>query len=145
MREIKFRLIRDGKIVGYEKHSHSGTVGIGVYHSRVNDDCEDFEWVNVRFYKTAWIEHDTKEQFIGHLDSNGHDIYEGDIIEWDRVTGFDDGTGVVIWNSNQAGFFVENDATDVYDEIYNFTPTSHSVRVIGNIHQNPELLEAPNA
>lgn len=75
------------------------------------------------------------------MDSDGQEIFEGDIIEWFDVTGFDDGIGVVTWVADHAGFFVENDNTNVYDEIYNFTPTIHSVRVIGNIHQHPELLE----
>ena len=80
MREIKFRLIRDGKIVGYEKHSNSGTPGIGIYHSRVNDDCEDYEWVNVRVYLTAWIEHDTKEPFTCLMFSEGRFIYVVDFV-----------------------------------------------------------------
>jgi len=83
------------------------------------------------------------EQFTGHMDIADMELYENDIIEWSAVTGFEDGIGCVVWNNDHAGFFIENDNTDVYDELYNFTPTHYLVRVIGNIHQNPELLEVP--
>lgn len=75
-------------------------------------------------------------QFTGLLDKNGKEIYEGDIIKWAFVnTGeLDDDdvyyTEVVEWND--CGFFLEGGAP--------LTVAIDDCEVIGNIHQNPELL-----
>ena len=62
MREIKFRLVRDGKIVGYETHTQNkGNFKSSIFHAVIND-CY-------------------KEQYTGLKDKNGKngkEIYEGD-------------------------------------------------------------------
>jgi hypothetical protein len=67
MREIKFRLLKDGKIVGYEIHSLPVVrKKVDIFHS---EDGE--EWNNVAYHKHAFIDHDDKEQFIMRKDKNG--------------------------------------------------------------------------
>ncbi len=59
MRKIKFRLILEGKIVGYEKHGlayHNGKKQIIAMHSSDNE-----EWWNTVHDPTKWIQHDDKE------------------------------------------------------------------------------------
>jgi len=69
-------------------------------------------------------------QFTGLLDRNGKEIYEGDIMQHVNpfsylfIVNWDDEVGEFIFNSGCTGYLV-NDT---------------SFEVIGNIHENPELL-----
>lgn len=82
------------------------------------------------FCDDNWI----AEQFTGLKDANGVEIYEGDIVELRAQWG-----GLVSPVIYQDGCFGFKDGCCVYT----FQDASaESLRVTGNIHQNPELLEA---
>lgn len=95
-------------------------------------------------------------QFTGLTDCNGVDIYEGDIVEYKpyyNLGHFEDKLiGVVHWgeigdsdgwsHGKHYEFAVGGDSlADVADSDY---PNEAYCKVIGNIHQNPELLERTN-
>ena len=95
-------------------------------------------------YKDAEVDSDTVGQFTGLTDKNGRKIFEGDIIhlEYSQVffggVYFGEYTAEV---SYKEGCFI-TDGTNNGDEIE--TPLSgfdnDEVEIIGNIHDNPELL-----
>lgn len=70
----------------------------------------------------------TVEQFTGLKDCEGIKIYEGDIIEDEEHY-----YSVISWD-NDDSMYVASDVGGIAD--MNFP-----IKVIGNIHQNPELLE----
>ena len=119
MREILFR--------GKQKNNGLWVHGDLSYHrdGRVFIRC----WERLEFdpaYSAYEVDPETVGQFTGLTDKNGKMIFEGDILEFRRgrthIVNFEDGAFV-------------------------FTGTAIPVRyadkfeVIGNIHDNPELLE----
>lgn len=77
------------------------------------------------------------EQYTGLKDKNGKEIYEGDIVKGDM------GVFEVKWYDLVAQFMFRPNMSMKYHPP--FTSTQLVVmEVIGNIHENPELLEDKN-
>lgn len=73
------------------------------------------------------------EQFTGLKDSNGDDIYENDLVLLDP----DDPPYQVIFDEGK--FELSNDYLGL---VYDLSEEHMGCEIIGNIHENPELVEA---
>lgn len=117
----------------------------------------DKESVLIQDYKGLGSDVDTITigQYTGLKDKVGKEIYEGDIVEWvffyERL-GENMGVvecdtivkGVIRWR--QGGFIlevIENDFENAgyYSISALYTDTESDVEIIGNIHDNPELIK----
>ena len=93
---------------------------------------------NYGFLEDVYIIPETVGQFTGLTDKNGKKIFEEDIVRDAQNSLF----GKVVYATPQdgfdgmAGFMVD----DVDDGLQNYNGFWHQVEVVGNIHDNPELI-----
>jgi uncharacterized phage protein (TIGR01671 family) len=90
------------------------------------------------------VEPTTVGQYTGLKDKKGKKIYEGDII---KISGdYKPGIYTVIWDSYRVAWWLKNvkqREREHDDDYYQLLDNTWQDReIIGNIHDNPELLEA---
>ena len=131
MREILFRAKRlsdgewiDGSLfIDEKKDKHEILVG----------------YVN---YRIGWeVDPETVGQFTGLTDKNGNRIFEGDILRWIGPDG-EGGKVYVTFTRGVFGFQSIECPLAAPDLFADFETGNQTLEVIGNIHDNPELLEA---
>ena len=129
-REILFRGKResDGKwLYGlYSDHFVHGTDFPCIMPLRMEKD--DGDWAVLR---------DTVGQYTGLTDKNGTKIFEGDIVK-DEQSGYEYG---IKWFSEYACFALANKNGHMEYDVDEFEMLVNDLIVIGNIHDNLELLK----
>lgn len=151
MREILFRGKRldNGEWVeGFYVclHDHKGNESHRIYTGYAETDCGD--------YYPEWFEVDpsTVCQFTGLLDKNGKRIFEGDLLNWFSYPFLRDNAhnyfAEVVWFENSPAFglvthknplsAVRGISAGNADYMEDFDESDWEI--IGNIHDNPELM-----
>lgn len=73
------------------------------------------------------------EQCTGLTDDNGKLVYEGDLVKWGGYS-----VCQVIWSDDSAEFMFKNLNEDLREHVD--TMLLYDWEVVGNIHENPEML-----
>ena len=120
MREIKFR--------GKDIESGKWLFGSLVTHR------DDTAFLADGFIQSQ-VDPQTVGEFTGLQDINGVDIYEGDICIFS--SDIQSSKFVVVWNVSKCGF----DCVNPNDKSDGGALWLDDLKVIGNIHDNPELLK----
>ncbi|WP_458451677.1 YopX family protein [Alistipes finegoldii] len=131
MREIKFR----------GKRLDNGEWIKGNSIVRVGDGFFICDWTGVAIKKSEFynlfteVAPATVGQYTGLKDKNGREIYEGDIIGGSNgsINGWEwPFKSEIKWNDEECGFNTPN---------WGYMDSTHYYNVLGNIHDNPELLK----
>ena len=129
-REIKFR--------GYNRKNNQWLYGFYLQNRGAHFVCPD-EWATGKQWDDYQVEPETVGQFVGFADKNGKEIYEGDVVLWGKdsikyIVSYTDGMFV-------AGLQDENLYGDLALWILCDEEEGDPCSIIGNIHDNPELLK----
>jgi uncharacterized phage protein (TIGR01671 family) len=149
VREIKFRgkRVDNGEWVygAVLETSMSGVYIIGTKKrtrpSRTGISIGDIVWQHE-------VMPETVGQFTGLHDKSGKEIYEGDIVTaswYDYDEPNHDTTGEVIFAEGWMAYTIWDEENKIMSELNGQGCYKWDIEVIGNIHENPDLLEVPNA
>ncbi len=135
MREILFRAKAINRDCGYHRTDYkNGDWVYGLITRPYNEMYEvPMQMANTDGVEGIEVDYKTLGQFTGLTDKNGKKIFEGDIVEANMLY-----SGIVNFFTKKEIVlvrYVEGCFYPLYDYV------KREIEVIGNIHDNPELLE----
>ena len=136
MHEILFRGKAINRDKGYHKTNYkNGDWVYGLVTRLYDERFENLpaEMTDINGVSGIEVDYKTVGQFTGLIDNNGNDIFEGDVVDYIASD--------VIGNP-QIGTIIIEDMTD-YDNMIYLNHTNE-LKLIGNIHDNPEILKNPS-
>lgn len=132
MRTIKFRAKDFDGVWHYGSLVYTNILDAKIYSQTGKGSLKITDWL--------FVTPDTIGQFTGLKDENGKEIYEGDIL---RLGNSPSGVCEVKWNESIAAFCIR-----FYFEgeigrrpLGKWVEIEKNIAIIGNIHDNPELLK----
>ncbi|MBJ9983551.1 hypothetical protein IBT50_25420 [Bacillus sp. S70] len=142
MREIEFRYTF--------KHTGTGNVEKKIYTLKQLEE-RNVSKLSPCFNKEFGYELISRDQYTGLTDAEGNKIYEGDIVqyldgnEWSTESGYDceefDNHGAIFFDEECGRYDVKNKQGIGYDDLFD---CGVDFKIIGNIYENPELLQGGN-
>ena len=132
-RQLKFRIWdKQNKIFIHEwdashKRLAISLVGL-VYHGGYDDVLPENDYV--------------VQQYTGLKDKNGKEIYEGDIVQYNVGSSYENMSFIVQWSGDSLGYILQSQSGDVLTN--SWTPNGNRFNFIelkGNIFENSELLK----
>lgn len=136
MHEILFRAKAINRDKGYHKTNYkNGDWVYGLVTRLYDERFENLpaEMTDINGVSGIEVDYKTIGQFTGLIDNNGNDIFEGDVVDYIASD--------VIGNP-QTGTIIVEDMTDYDTMIY--LNHANELKLIGNIHDNPEILKTPS-
>ena len=130
IREVIFRGKRTDNgewVKGYLYITHIGAHEIGSYDAEINIERFTFDVIP-----------ETVGQYTGLTDKNGVKIFEGDIVHC--VSKLDSADMVIIFECGQFRMILAEKYHEYQTNVGYYDINCFAKEVIGNIHDNPELL-----
>ena len=150
MREIKFRLRKFEKIVGYERF-YEGAHLVKDRSKWISPPAWFYSSDGVfpgKNWSQDYIYHTYKDQFTGLFDKNGKEIYEGDIVRIGKHKAL---TAIIEFDQEYSGFrqkWLHENLRTQHDMPANNSKKSEqlfynskiTLEIIGNIYENMDLM-----
>lgn len=149
MREIIFRGKAINRDIGYHRTSYKNGDWVYGLVTRIYDERFELpvEMTDINGVSGIEVDYKTVGEYTGLKDKNGQRIFEGDIVTYeDAVADIEGYHDDVFFNCGEVGisawdgiYFTNRQTVDMSD-LYE-SETMVDCEIIGNIHDNPELLE----